>query len=1121
MLAASIIDNGAPGDTALQLTLTGAAVAVRRGHATPVPLSRLDAALLAVLAIEGATTRQRLLQLLWPGREPETGRNALRQRLFRLRRAAGADVVTGGELLSLTAGVAHDLDGDAGAELLAAHDYADGPDFERWLDAQRSALAGRRRARDVERIDACEGEGRYAEGAALAQRLVGADALDEAAVQRLMKLRYLDGQRAAAVDAFERFVAALQADQGGVPGPASTELLATIRAARAPLPLARRTIPASVLRPPRLIGRESERRGLLAAWSAGRVFWLLGEAGLGKTRLIGEFVAEAFAAHDAADTLVVPARPGDAGVPYASLGRALRALIEHRPALLDGSQRSELARVMPEIDRAVVAQIGLGQQLLHGAIEALIRDAQRAGLAAVVIDDLHFADNASLEMLQGLVLADSLAGLRWGFAQRPAEGAAALANLRGALEESQRIDVIALAPLDSAQIAELVGSLGLDGVDAARLAPLLARHTGGHPMYVLETLKHLIASGAGALAGELPRPANVGQLIERRLRQLTPQALALARVAAVAGVDFSIELAEAVLGTRALALTDAWRELEAAQVLRGNHFAHDLVHEATLAGLPAPIAAHTHGAVATFLELRGSEPARVAAHWLDAEQPQRALAALHAAADVAKRAMRRKEEAAFLARAAQIESEDCDSSAAFDSWYAMLNALWVADMKAMDAATFDRLEAVARSPRQRAAAHALRANWARENDDLDEAKRLARSAIALADAASDEATAADARQNLAIVLDWAGDYEGALALLQPLLPWAAEHAGDIEQAEFYCRLSALLDNIGRGPEARIYHRRAIDKMRKAEAWSGLVTLLGNLAISWTTAGYMERALEVLREALQLAAAHDEARGCGVVLAGEMYKSLRDLGRYAEALRWIEPALASEPGTRTAIMQCHAACGWMHLGQHARAQREINAALAARASDFVHAKALQMRARLALALGQRGAGVPLDEALQIIQSLNGRPAVRASIVLDHALTLEPAAALAAARGVVAEGERLDLPGTALSGHIRATRLAVDAGLAADADAHARAALAIGDDVAPNDLYPAECWLNASRALRLASHDSEADEVLRRGVQWVQSTLQTQVPEPFRRSFVRANPVNQQLLRAAARVNQGVL
>ena len=183
-------------------------------------------------------------------------------------------------------------------------------------------------------------------------------------------------------------------------------------------------------------------------------------------------------------------------------------------------------------------------------------------------------------------------------------------------------------------------------------------------------------------------------------------------------------------------------------------------------------------------------------------------------------------------------------------------------------------------------------------------------------------------------------------------------------------------------------------------------------------------------------------------------------------------------------------------------------------DWTRAKALQMRARLMFALGERGAGALLDEALRIVRAQPGRRALRASIALDHALTLEPAAALAAAREVIAEGDRLDLPGTVLAGHIRAMRFAVEAKAAADAAAHCEAARAIGDDVAPNDLYPAERWLNAWRALLLAGSAGDAQEALRCGAAWVRQTMQEQVPEPFRNSFCRANAVNLQLLRAAA-------
>lgn len=70
----------------------------------PIPLALRDAALLAWLALEGPTPRLRLAQLLWPDSEPEAARNALRQRLFQLRRAVGSELVVGSHTLALAPG---------------------------------------------------------------------------------------------------------------------------------------------------------------------------------------------------------------------------------------------------------------------------------------------------------------------------------------------------------------------------------------------------------------------------------------------------------------------------------------------------------------------------------------------------------------------------------------------------------------------------------------------------------------------------------------------------------------------------------------------------------------------------------------------------------------------------------------------------------------------------------------------------------------------------------------------------------------------------------------------------------------------------------------------------------
>src|SRR5678816_3137333 len=147
-------------------------------------------------------------------------------------------------------------------------------------------------------------------------------------------------------------------------------------------------------------------------------------------------------------------------------------------------------------------------------------------------------------------------------------------------------------------IRDRVESIGLAELSAERLAPALLRHTGGNPMFALETLKDLVLSGSAetvAGGGRLPQPVTVGALVERRLGQLTSEALRLARVAALAGAEFSAELAVDVLETHPLDIAEPWRELETAQVLRDGGFAHDLIFESTRASVPVPIAQLPHG----------------------------------------------------------------------------------------------------------------------------------------------------------------------------------------------------------------------------------------------------------------------------------------------------------------------------------------------------------------------------------------------------------------------------------------------------------------------------------------------------------------------------------------------
>ena len=699
-------------------------------------LERRAAGLLALVALEPGVTRARAATLLWP--DSDDPRQALRQQIARFRKTCGAALVEGEDALYITDGILVDARDDTGeaeyatstdaaAKLLGNLEFDDSADFARWLDAQRQ----QRRGHGAARLAQAEADGDLDTAARLAEQLVQADVDSETLHRTLMRLHYLRGDIAQAQRAYARLVRHLKKRFDAAPSAETEQLARALRTARAPArpaPVAA-PVPVTVLRPPRMIGRQRELAALLTAQARHRVALLLGEPGLGKSRLLAELMADRPRCAQAAG------RPGDAGVPYATLVRLLRAVLAARPDVTaaGAERRSALARLLPELAPALPLPTDGQRVLLYGAVEGALAS---AGLDAIVIDDLHFADDASCEMLQALIDADALADLRWTLAQRPGEGPTAAVRLRDALDEAGQLDVVRLAPLDVDEMAELIDSLGLPELDGAALAPGLVQHTGGNPLYALETLKHVLAVGQprdGALTlRKLPLPDNVGALIERRLRQLPERALSLARVAAVAGVDFNIELAEDVIGVRAVELTSAWAELEAAQVLREQAFAHDLVHDAVLRSIPAPIARHLHGAVAALLERGGGVAARVAAHWLAAGRDTEAAAALERAAVQALAAGREAESGRFLREAAAACERLGEADRAFDLLFRAADAVSLAVPIEVFEPLANELLARARSDAQQAAALLARVHVLLTREQYDAARAPAEQALAAA-----------------------------------------------------------------------------------------------------------------------------------------------------------------------------------------------------------------------------------------------------------------------------------------------------------------------------------------------------------------------------------------------------
>lgn len=536
-----------------------------------VALAPRDAALLTWLALEGPTPRTGLARLLWPDSAVDAARNALRQRLFQLRKQLGVELVSGQAMLALREGIAHDLD-DADS-VLAGVSLELGSELAEWLARQRERRSERVGRSLTELSEMAERAGDWADALVHARELVALDPLSEEAHRRVMRLHYLAGDRAAALLAFDRCERVLKDEVGARPSPPTMALLDTIERAKATPAPAPIVVPPAVLRPPRFVGRDAERRLLAQACREPMVIVLRGEAGMGKSRLLAELAGDA---GSKATLIAVGARPGDAAVPYALAGRWLRKLIASYRLVLDAQQRQDLAPLLPELADALPPL----RDRLSGTVKALFGQALRQGLRTVAIDDLQFADAASVALLHSLA---GLGNCGWIVAMRPAELDATAQAFIAAMEGLASTHA-AVSPLDVVAIEGLLDSLGLDGLGGRVQAMSLLAHTGGNPLFLLETLKAALPGPEGgrmrsvAPSGGVPWPVagNVLRLIQLRLARLGAPALSLARCAAVAGQDLCPDLAAQVLGLRLLDLADAWRELEDAQVLRDGGFAHDL-----------------------------------------------------------------------------------------------------------------------------------------------------------------------------------------------------------------------------------------------------------------------------------------------------------------------------------------------------------------------------------------------------------------------------------------------------------------------------------------------------------------------------------------------------------------
>jgi DNA-binding CsgD family transcriptional regulator len=380
-----------------------------------------------------------------------------------------------------------------------------------------------------------------------------------------------------------------------------------------------------VLEPAGIVERDAERAALdeaaaAAARGEGAVVLAQGEAGIGKTALLTEARARA-EGHGLRVLSAIGSeleREFPFGLVHQLLGPVLAAADdEGRAALLSGAARGAAAVLAPPADAGPAAP-DPGYAVLYGLYWLLAGLAEQQPLA-LVVDDLHWADAASLRLLDfvGRRL-DGVPVLVAG-ALRPAEPGAEAALLT-ALATGPRARVLQPAPLSPVAVAGLLaGTLATEPEPGFVAAA--ARATGGNPLLLRALAREAATAGLRGTGDEVDGVARLGAAgvapaVRRRVHALGDDAVAVVQAAALLGARHEVADVAAVAGLDPAAARAAVDRLVAADVLdaEGRAFVHPLLREAIAREIPPARRAELHRGAARRLRERGARDDEVAVH---------------------------------------------------------------------------------------------------------------------------------------------------------------------------------------------------------------------------------------------------------------------------------------------------------------------------------------------------------------------------------------------------------------------------------------------------------------------------------------------------------------------------
>lgn len=616
---------------------------------TPSAETLFAAALYLVLEAGRPIERREIVEVIWAGVADRKANQCLRQTLYKLNSMGAALRCSRTHVVLPQRSVQSDcgalLEAGERAEMERLADTVPGaflpgyaPRFSapyvEWLERQRDLVTSALRRVLVTGMNArkARGEWRFAEP--LAMRCLAIDPFNEEATLVLAEAAAMNGSKVKAISILDRYLREI--------GPDAREI-------RLPATLMRRRI-AEVyhgslipVREAPHVGREAEmselNRALHATSSSrGSSFIIWGEPGIGKTRLVTEFINGASLeriqsarigcqSHDERRPLsafvdLVPRLlelRGSVGCSPESM-KYLKRLIAHDPSDTSFSPDSRESELLFSCIRRSVFDL----------LDAIAAE----GRLIVLIEDVHWLDRMSWEIMRDI---PGWVGTRPVVVLLTSRVASVASHFSEGEQGSPTM--LGVLPLRDESSRELLRSVTVGTIreDNTAFYDWCISFAGGNPYYLTELAFHTSWDGE-----QYQAPATLGKLISERLNRLDPLSTRVLQAAGILGKFSTLERLETVLGENRIALLGALEELEAFGLVdfdRQTVFCkHELLSSAALARLSKLSAAllHRHAAHALEQDAAGIQSAALlwecARHWQQAGERERAITLLRTCA---------------------------------------------------------------------------------------------------------------------------------------------------------------------------------------------------------------------------------------------------------------------------------------------------------------------------------------------------------------------------------------------------------------------------------------------------------------------------------------------------------